>query len=63
MPVFRTRILSAIALCISLLVEANNALADYPTRPVRIIVPFAPGGVYDAIGRPLAGSKMVGNAW
>ena len=54
MPVFRTRILSAIALCISLLVEANNALADYPTRPVRIIVPYPAGASTDNIARPLA---------
>jgi len=26
----------------------------YPTRAVRLIVPFPPGGVFDAVGRPLA---------
>ena len=30
------------------------AAQDYPTRPVRVIVPFPPGGINDTVGRMIA---------
>jgi len=40
----------------------------YPTRPIRLVIPFPPGGAYDAVGRPwaekmklLLGTVMVEN--
>jgi len=42
---------SAVALAIMLRVAHAD---DYPTRPVRVIVPFAPGGPLDVFGRLMA---------
>src|SRR5215216_5426091 len=39
---------------LALVVGTSAAFAAYPDRPIRMILPFPPGGPTDAIGRQLA---------
>jgi tripartite-type tricarboxylate transporter receptor subunit TctC len=34
--------------------HASFAQSKYPDRPIRLVIPFPPGGAFDAVGRPWA---------
>jgi len=59
-PTIRIAIFSIIT-CVACSTIATAADAPYPSKPVRFIIPFAPGGGNDIVGRML-GAKL-GEAW
>lgn len=55
MKLHRRHFLHLAAGAVALPVVSRMARAQaYPTRPIRLVIPFPPGGAYDAVGRPLA---------
>src|SRR5947209_19959539 len=48
---------AALALAVSCAATAIPASAQYPTKPIRIIVPFAVGGTTDLLSRAV-GAKL-----
>src|SRR5262245_66100941 len=46
--------LKALALLFAVVSPASTQAADWPTKPVRIVAPFAPGGSADTLGRVVA---------
>ena len=59
MPISRRTLINAAALAGTASLLPRIALAAYPERPVRLIVPFVPGGAVDAVGRLLGNAMTV----
>ncbi len=56
------RVLLAALACTATLAPITSALAQsYPTKPVRMVVPYPPGGATDVIGRMIA--DKLGTKW
>ena len=55
MKLLRRRFLQLVAGVAALPAATRIARAQgYPTRPIRLVIPFPPGGAFDAVGRPWA---------
>jgi tripartite-type tricarboxylate transporter receptor subunit TctC len=50
----RSALISTLVWVLSASAVTCFAQEDYPSRPITMLVPFPPGGVADAVGRPVA---------
>ncbi len=55
------RTAAALALCVPCVFASTPQAAQFPTKPVRLIAPYPPGGGTDAVARPVAAS--LSRAW
>ena len=60
MPIAR-QLLGVLAFALAVGWNAPGSAQPYPSKPIRIVVPFAAGGITDVIGRALG--QRVAEAW
>lgn len=51
-----SKLLKSLMVAAGILASATTFAADYPTKNIRLVVPFGAGGGTDAVGRTLANS-------
>jgi tripartite-type tricarboxylate transporter receptor subunit TctC len=61
LPTVPFRLGAAVAACCAFLLADTAVAQDFPTRPVRVIVPFSPGGAVDGPMRIVA--QELGKRW
>jgi tripartite-type tricarboxylate transporter receptor subunit TctC len=54
MSLRRRRVLHLATGAVALVAPCIAPAQAYPARPIRLVIPFPPGGAFDAVGRPLA---------
>ena len=52
-----------LALCGQIAAAQQAVQADYPTKPIRVVVPYAAGGPMDYIGRTLGARCRTSPRW
>jgi len=57
MPISRRTVIASLGLGATASLLPRRAFAAYPDRPIHLIVPFAPGGNADIVGR-IVGERM-----